>query len=229
MENLRITISIEELRLMMADLILSQKETDKKFQESEKRFQETEKLLSSKFLETDKKFQESEKRFQETEKLLSSKFLETDKKFQEMVKEIGGIGKSNGAYAEDFFYSSLENSMKVGKLQFDYVDMNIKRKRNNTEAEYDIILYNHYKVLVIEVKYNFKVDQLRTFYKERLKKYRTLFPEHKEYKLYGGVAALTFDKKALEEAKKYGFYILTQNNETIKIVNEIDFEPTEIK
>jgi hypothetical protein len=37
--------SIEELRDMMADLILSQKETDKKFQDTDKKFKETDKTV----------------------------------------------------------------------------------------------------------------------------------------------------------------------------------------
>ncbi len=197
MENLHTNITIEQLQGMMADLIVSHRETEK--------------LLSVKFQDTDRKFQE------------------TDKKFQEMLQELGGIGKSNGAIAEDFFFSALEKSLKVGKLQFDFIDMNIRRKRNNTEAEYDIILYNHYKVLVIEVKYNFRIDQLRTFYEKRLKKFRTLFPEYKDYKLFGGIAALSYEKDVIEEAKRFGFYILTQNNESIKLANETDFEPNEIK
>ena len=197
MENLHTKISIEQLQGMMADLIVSQRETEK--------------LLSSKFQDTDRKFQE------------------TDRKFQEMMQELGGIGRSNGEIAEDFFYTALKKTMVVGELKFEYIDMNIKRKRNNTEAEYDIILYNHYKVLVIEVKYNFRKDQLRTFYEKRLKKFRTLFPEYKDYKLYGGVAALAFEKGVIEEAKKFGFFILTQNNENIKLANESGFEPNEIR
>jgi len=197
MENLHTKISIEQLQGMMADLIVSQRETEK--------------LLSSKFQDTDRKFQE------------------TDRKFQEMMQELGGIGRSNGEIAEDFFYTALKKTMVVGELKFEYIDMNIKRKRNNTEAEYDIILYNHYKVLVIEVKYNFRKDQLRTFYEKRLKKFRTLFPEYKDYKLYGGVAALAFEKGVIEEAKQFGFFILTQNNENIKLANESGFEPNEIK
>jgi len=197
MKNLHTNISIEQLQGMMADLIVSQRETEK--------------LLSSKFQDTDRKFQE------------------TDRKFQEMMQELGGIGRSNGEIAEDFFYTALKKTMVVGELKFEYIDMNIKRKRNNTEAEYDIILYNHYKVLVIEVKYNFRKDQLRTFYEKRLKKFRTLFPEYKDYKLYGGVAALAFEKGVIEEAKQFGFFILTQNNENIKLANESGFEPNEIK
>ena len=197
MKNLHTNISIEQLQGMMADLIVSQRETEK--------------LLSSKFQDTDRKFQE------------------TDRKFQEMMQELGGIGRSNGEIAEDFFYTALKKTMVVGELKFEYIDMNIKRKRNNTEAEYDIILYNHYKVLVIEVKYNFRKDQLRTFYEKRLKKFRTLFPEYKDYKLYGGVAALAFEKGVIEEAKQFGFFILTQNNENIKLANESGFEPNEIR
>jgi len=62
-----------------------------------------------------------------------------------------------------------------------------------------------------------------------LKKFRTLFPEYKDYKLYGGVAALAFEKGVIEEAKQFGFFILTQNNENIKLANESGFEPNEIK
>jgi len=204
MKNLHTNISIEQLQGMMADLIVSQRETEK--------------LLSSKFQDTDRKFQDTDRKFQET-----------DRKFQEMMQELGGIGRSNGEIAEDFFYTALKKTMVVGELKFEYIDMNIKRKRNNTEAEYDIILYNHYKVLVIEVKYNFRKDQLRTFYEKRLKKFRTLFPEYKDYKLYGGVAALAFEKGVIEEAKQFGFFILTQNNENIKLANESGFEPNEIK
>ena len=174
--------SIEQLQGMMADLLLSQKETDKQFKE-------------------------------------------TDKKF----KEIGGIGKSNGEIAEDFFATALEQNLQVGNLKFDFVDFNLRRKRKNTEAEYDIILYNNYKVLIIEIKYNFKMHHLRTFYDERMKKFRKLFPEYSKYKVYGGIAALTFDKNVIQEAKNYGFYILKQNNDKIKIATKKNFEPSDIK
>ena len=119
--------------------------------------------------------------------------------------------------------------MAVANLQFDYIDRNLHRKRNNTEAEYDIILYNNYKVLVIEIKYNFRKKQLRDFYTNKLKRFRSLFPEYSEYKLYGAVAALTYEKDVTEEAQEYGFYVLTQNNESIKIINQKDFVPNDVK
>ncbi len=189
---------------------------------------ETEKVLSEKFLETDKKFQETDKKFQETERLLKEKSMDSEKRWKEIQEELGGIGKSNGAIAEDFFYSALEKSMSVAKLNFDYIDRNFNRKRNQIQAEYDIILYNDYKVLIVEVKYNFKKKYLLEFY-QSLKKFKSLFPEYKDYKLFGAIAAMTFEKEVLDEAKDFGFFILTQNNQDVKILNDNDFEPNVIK
>jgi len=62
-----------------------------------------------------------------------------------------------------------------------------------------------------------------------LKKFRTLFPEYKDYKIYGAIAALSYEKEVIEEALKYGFYILSPDNDKIKITNEVSFVPNEIK
>jgi hypothetical protein len=211
------------------------RDTDKKFQDTDKKFQDTDKKFQDtdkKFQDTDKKFQDTDKKFQDTDK----KFRVTDKKFQEtdrMIKELttnmSGISNSNGAMAEEFFFSALENTMQLGKLRFDYIDRNLRRKRNNTEAQYDMIMYNAYKVVIVEVKYNFTEKQLREFYEKRLKKFRILFPEYKEYKIYGCIAALVIDEKVKQEAENYGFIVITQNNQDIKILNDKDYQPNEIK
>ncbi len=152
-----------------------------------------------------------------------------DKGMDELRKEVGGIGKSNGAIAEDFFYTSLSHSMKLANLDFDYIDRNLNRKRNNLQAEYDIVLYNNYKVAIVEVKYNFKISQLHNFYKNKLKNFKKLFPQYKQFKIYGVAAGLTFEKGFLEEAQSYGLYILTQDNDRIQVLNTKGFIPNEIK
>jgi len=216
------TYSIEQLQGMMADLINSQKETER--------------ILSEKFKETDLRFKETDLKFKETDRILSEKFKETaesfketDKKFKEVLGELGGIGNNNGAIAEDFFGRALYNTMKIGDLEFESIDFNVRRGVKNTMAEYDIILYNATKVIVIEVKYHLQKEHLRKFYEGGLKKFRTLFPHYNKYKLYGGVAALSFEKGVIEEAEKYGFYVLTQNNKQFHIANTEGFQPKAIK
>jgi len=195
--------TFEDLQNMMAELIISQKETEKMFKETD-----------VKFKETDLKFQVTDKQIQETKEMIKNISL-----------ELGGIGKSNGQMAEDFFFSALENKMALGKLKFDFIDRNLKRKRNKTEAEFDMIMYNAYKVLIVEVKYKFTLYQLREFYEKRIKKFRILFPEYKDYKLFGCIAGLVIEKEVKEEAENYGFMIITQNNQNIEIINRNDFEP----
>ena len=172
-------------------------------------------------------FKETDLKFKETD----LKFKETDRRFKEIQEELGGIGKSNGEIAEDFFYTGLSANMKIGRMEFDYIDRNYKRKhtKSNTEAQYDIILYNDYKVLIVEVKYNFREKYLRDFYNGGLKKFKTLFPQYSEYKVYGAIAAMTFEKNVVQEAENYGFYVFTQNNDNIKIINSDGFEPNVIK
>ena len=200
-------LTFEKVGFMFQEVKEMFRETDKKFQEN---------ALQSK--ETDQKFQATDKQFQDTKLLM-----------QNLSKELGGIGNSNGEIAEDFFYTALQQSMCVGKLKFDYIDRNMHRDRNNIEGEFDIVLYNHYKVLIVEVKYNFRMDYLRDFYEDKLKVFRSLYPEYKDLKIFGAIAAMTFEKGVKNEAEKFGFYVLTQNNDKLKIANKKDFEPNAIK
>lgn len=214
------TLTFDEIKQLFLETREQMKETREQMKETDKKFQESDRMLTEKFQETDKKFKESEK-------MLTEKFQETDRMIKELTKNISGISDSNGAMAENFFFTALENLMQLGKLKFDYIDRNLKRKRNNTEAEFDLIMYNSYKVVIVEVKYNFTVSQLREFYEKRIKKFRILFPEYKDYKLYGCIAGLVIDKKVKDEAENFGFIIITQNNDNIQIMNDKDFEATE--
>ena len=191
------------------------------------------------FRETDRKFQETDRQFKETDKKIQDTFrlfgdLEkrmelASKEWQEIRKELGGIGNTQGEIAEDYFYHALENNLKVGSMTFNQIERNRHRKKNNLEAEYDIVLSDDHKVIVVEVKHKFKLHNLHGFYKEKIKRYKSLFPEHKAYKVYGCIAAMTFAKDVIEEAKNFGFLILTQDNDSVKILNDKDFEPGEIR
>jgi len=221
------TLTFEEIKTLFLETREQIRETREQMRETDKKFQETDK----KFQDTDKKFQDTDKKFLETDK----KFLETDRKFEEtsilvknLSQELGGIGKSLGQIAEDFFYTAVKSTFKVGKMEFDYIDRNLLRETRTLKGEYDIILYNHYKVLIIEVKHNFRKKNLATFYKN-LKNFKALFPNYKNYKVYGAIAFMTCEEGVQEEASDYGYFILSANNDKFQIINESDFEPNEIK
>lgn len=184
------------------------------------------------FQVTDKQFKETDRKIQETFLLfdnLERKMERASKEWQEIKRELGGIGNTQGEIAEDHFYNALSKKLRVGKMTFHQIERNRHRKKKTLEAEYDIVLSDDHKVVVIEVKQKFKMQNLQDFYHEKLKRYKSLFPEHKDYKVYGAIAALTFDKKVLAEAQSYGFLVLTQDNDTLKLLNKQGFEPMEIR
>jgi len=207
--------------LTFEQVYLMFKETDMKFRETDMKFQETDRQIKENNLQTDRKFQETAMRFQETEK----QFKETDRRLKDLGIHIGGIANSNGLVAEEYFYNVLSNTMKVGNLEFDYIDYNIKRKRKNTVAQYDILLYNATKVLIVEVKYNFTIDQLREFHEIRLSKYRILFPDNNNQKIYAAIAGMTISDETIAEAEKWGFFILTPLADAFTILNSPGFVP----
>ena len=173
-------------------------------------------------------FQESREQMKASAREFDRRMKETDRKIKEIHDELGGIGKSNGEIAEDFFYSALVNMMKVKEMTFNCIDRNISRKRNKTEGEYDVILYNGGKILIVEIKYKFRFDYLRDFY-EKIKIFKSLFPEYQHHRLYGAIAGMTFEKNVRIEAQKYGFYVFTQENKHLKVVNPDDFVPRQIR
>ena len=214
--ELHTNVSIEQLQAMMADLIVSQMETDQKFQATDKKFQATDK----KFQATDKKFQETNKQIKENDRILIARF-------KELSKQIGGIGNSNGDFAEDFFYNGFDATMQVGDIKYDYIQQNKNKKIKNLQGEYDIVLTNGNSLLVIEVKYKLKKNQVLDFYEKKLPKFRKLFPEFNDYSVHAAMAAMSFEKNTKEEVIKKGMLLFTQSGDNLTKISPKEMIPTE--
>ena len=60
-------------------------------------------------------------------------------------------------------------------------------KTKKTLGEYDIIAVNHKELVVVEVKNKVIPDHITHFIEVQLPKFKTLLPEYKNYKVYGGI------------------------------------------
>ena len=171
--------SFEDLRGMMADLILSQKETDKKFKD-------TEKLLSEKFQETDKKFQETDKKVKELANLFTTQW-----------------GKLVEALVEP---SCLRLFQERGVL-IEQSSQNVKAKHNGRDMEIDVLLVNDTELVVIEVKTTCRPEYIDGL-KAKLKEFKAFFPQYKNYNAYGALAALKYDGASDKYAYRNGFFVI---------------------
>ncbi len=170
-------------------------------------------------------FRETDKKFQDTERIIKESSRETEKMFQENAKEIKelkdmifGIGYNNGDVAEDFFYNGFSSTLQVGVVHYDYIARNSERRNKRIEGEYDIILVNTEKLLVVEVKYKLHPNDVTKFVEKKLPNFKELFPEYKNYAVYGAVATFALPPDSYKLAVKYGLQIFTQSGDGIKNV-----------
>jgi hypothetical protein len=135
---------------------------------------------------------------------------------RETQKEIGGIGKSNGEYAEQFFIRAMKKTHSFGGITYNRVDYNWSSSRGGIDEEYDIILHNGDYVTLIEIKYKFKQDDLKTFVNRKVPHFRILFPEYADKKIYLGIAGFAFEDGVVEYAKSRGIGILLKDGKNVE-------------
>jgi len=228
------TANYEKVWNLLQEYIKANKESYCQLQEQKK---ETDRFLKEQARETDRflkeQARETDRRIQETDRLLKEQSLETDRKMQEtdkqlkttlkgiekLEKTVGGIGNSNGYYAEDQFFNSFSKNMTIGELTFDSIDRNMHRIRKGLEDEFDIVLTNSSVLLIIEVKYNYHQNDVEKVFK-KIENFRQLYPKYKDYKIFGGIAGLTMPMETIDKASEFGFFVFLQEGNDIKVLND---------
>ena len=144
--------------------------------------------------ETDRKMAESSEKLKES-------LAETSKEFRQIIKELsketGGIGRSNGEMAEEFFYNTFKRDKTFANEKFEHIKRNFTYRGvdDSLKAEYDIFLFNGTSAAIIEVKYNAKPENIEIGkLLSRIDVFKIWFPEYKNHKIYLGVAAMSFNK-----------------------------------
>lgn len=176
-------------------------------------------------------FQETTIKFQESERLLTEKFSETDRQMKEtdmklnkLYATVSGIGQNNGAMAEEFFLNGLKARSEIFGIPFEHVDR-FERHTKKLSGEYDIVLFNGTKIIVVEVKYKLHPSDISEFCERKLKIFKTLFPEFKNKQVIGCMAAMAIPKIVKEEVFNAGLLLLTPSGDNIKVANNKQFKP----
>jgi len=164
--------------------------------------------------------EEAEKRSQETDR----KFQESRQDIDRLAKLYGGVSSNSKDVAEEFFFRGLENRKELFGIEYEHIDT-MSRHKGKLQGQYDIVLYNGDKIIVIEVKYKLHPNDVDDFYTRKLPNFRALYPEFDNKKVIGAVAALSVPPDSIAKALNYGFLVLTQAGSDLSVVNQTDFEP----
>jgi hypothetical protein len=161
------------------------------------------------------------KEVKQIQKETSIQMQDTDRRMKELQKTVGGITNNQGSFAEEYFFNSFEKGKKnfFGE-KFDEIEKNLKNHWQELKDEYDIVLYNHASVAIIEVKYKAHTNDIPTVLK-KAETFRILFPNYTDFKLYLGLASMSFYPELERECIENGIAVIKQVGDKV-IVNDMN-------
>ena len=193
-------------------LIESQRKTARLFEESKL---ETDRLLKESRLETDRLLKESRL---ETDRQIR----ETDRRLDKRLRELNDLFTGQwGKLMETLVEGDLIKLLKEKDIEVERTLQNIKSKK----FQLDIMAVNGKEVVVVEVKTTLRLKDINSFI-EKLKDFKTIFPEYKNKKIYGAVAYLKANESSDKYSEKQGLFVIRAVGSSASITNVATFRPT---
>jgi len=166
-------------------------------------------------------FEETARRFQETDR----KFQETDRFLKELGKQIGGLGNKFGSFTEGLALPSMEKILRQ-RFGVDTVGPSVRVARNGRHLEIDVLAYANGELnaaYVVEVKSHLREEGISQL-SDIMANFRMLFPEHKDKKLYGIIAAVDISEAIKKRVLEAGFYVARIQDETFSLDTPDEFQ-----
>jgi len=169
---------LAELATAQAELTAAQKETDKQLKEVSQQQKENAQQLK----ETDRQQQK------------------TDKQLKELGKQIGGLGAKFGSFTEGLALPSMETILRQ-RFGMEVISPSVRVSKDGQHLEIDVLAYTNGELntaYIVEVKSHARQEDI-TQLKSILPRFRRFFPEHKDKKLYGILAAVDLSPELREK------------------------------
>ena len=161
-------------------------------------------------------------KFAETDRQLKENWNKYEKRMKRMENDLGAWSNNHGSFAEEYFINSFEDGEQnfFGE-QFDDMEYCLKPKSIKVNGvklqdEYDIVLYNHSSVAIIEVKFKAHENDIAKTMK-KAETFRILCPEYKDFKIYLGLASMSFYQEVEEKCTEQGIAIIKQVGDMVVI------------
>ncbi|MCY4644022.1 MAG: hypothetical protein OXB88_05335 [Bacteriovoracales bacterium] len=216
----------------------TEKEMREDFWKGMKEIKEMQKDTAQRFKETERRFQDTERRFQDTDRQFKEEAQESKKARRQLDKEIRKLmrsiddtnGRFNtkwGKFLENLVYGDLVNLLNERGIQVNRIHPRLRCLVNHMiVAEYDLVAVNGDEVVVFEVKTTLGRKSVAAFIK-KLETFKEHFPEHRDKKIYGGIAYMS-DKNGSGKAIEEGLFVVKAPGGPHKVstlVNPLAFRP----
>ena len=146
---------------------------------------------------------------------MDAESAETSRVIKEVGRRMGSMASNQGDVAEEFFYNTLFDKPEVGGIRFDRVLKNIGGGKPGHQAQFDVVMHNGSSMAIVEVKYKAHTNDIEQV-ERQLERYRDIFPEYKDYKLFGGIAAFSMPDDVVSAAQEKGLFVLKRKGELLE-------------
>jgi len=197
-----------ELKALVASLAVAQKETSKQQKE------------------TDKQIQATAKQLEETNQDILTRQKKTDKQLKELGKQIGGLGKKFGSFTEGLALPSMQTILQK-RFKMEVISPSVRVHKAGKDIEIDVLAYANSsvnEVYVVEVKSHVREDSIVQL-QNIIKNFDRFFPEHKDKKLFGILAAVDMPVTLRKRILDLGFYVAKIKDEVFSLDVPAGFKP----
>ncbi|AKE63452.1 hypothetical protein MYAER_1094 [Microcystis aeruginosa NIES-2549] len=201
----------EDVWRLLAELTAAQKETDRQLKEVSQQQKETELLL---------------KEVSQQQKENAQQQKETDKQLKELGKQIGGLGAKFGSFTEGLALPSMETILRQ-RFGMEVISPSVRVSKEGQHLEIDVLAYSNGELntaYIVEVKSHAREDSI-TQLKSILQRFRRFFPEHKDKKLYGILAAVDLSPELREKILQEGLYVARIHDQVFELDIPDNFQP----
>uniref|UniRef100_UPI00123081D0 DUF3782 domain-containing protein n=1 Tax=Microcystis aeruginosa TaxID=1126 RepID=UPI00123081D0 len=165
--------------------------------------------------ETDRQLKETDRQQQKT-----------DKQLKELGKQIGGLGAKFGSFTEGLALPSMETILRQ-RFGMEVVSPSVRVSKDGQHLEIDVLAYTNGELntaYIVEVKSHAREESI-TQLKSILQRFRRFFPEHKDKKLYGILAAVHVSPELREKILQEGFYVARIHDQVFELDIPDNFQP----
>jgi hypothetical protein len=142
----------------------------------------------------------------------------SDRRLDKVAKMLGNIGNNQGDVAEEFFYNSLKTKPTLVGIDYDFIEPNAHRSKNNIEDEFDMLLINGKDIAIIETKYKAHIRDIEKLINQKYTNFKKLYPEYKDYTHHLGLASFNINEDVKEEAEKNNVILLQRKGDIIETI-----------
>ena len=165
--------------------------------------------LKAMIAENTQQMKESRQRMEElnakTDRQIKKIRADMAKDFKELNRQIGGMSKSNGDMAEEFFFNAFRKDKIFMNEKYDQIHKGYFYSIDDIRNEFDIVFINGKSIAIVEVKYKAKPENIDTEHLiSRAERFKNFAPVYKNHKIYLGVAAMSFKKGLASDLHKAG-------------------------